>query len=191
MFSATLVGRDREWTLPVHSTAPDPDHPLEKAQAALVWYPTCDLTPGTYTLTVKDQRDNVASKTIELKATGAAYIMVIPPAGAPGSVFQVYYCNYKPGATVSIDFYRFIERQGSKDVFHRTASWDVQINAAGWMCHEIPSSAADLVGSYAVVDRDESLDGQRKLWLTASRTANDSGCVRSLGMRNQNREVHR
>lgn len=146
---------------------PNPDLNKGEAQAIIDWpalpfYPT-----GRYTMTVTNSTGSQVTTPFpfKLKLPERERILVVPPAGPPGTIFQTYYVSFTLNMTATFDFYA--EEQTSAgndhDLTYRR-SWSVYINqplsgatGKGWAQLPLLSIARDSRVAYTISYNNRSV----------------------------------
>lgn len=161
--TAVVTGEDgSSKSVPLLSTLPNPDLKSGNAQAFIDW-PALPMEPTTvHTMTVTSGDGTAIDFLFLVQNPTKERILAVPPAGPPGTVFQVYYVNFELGSTATIDFYGEDEPSvGAVHEMSQRSSWTVSIdkplaNNGGWTQKPLVSEETDLPGAYSI-----TFDGQR------------------------------
>lgn len=135
------------------------------------WGIKCDVPDGPYTVMITDAQEHTQTTTFTVGDPSFKRILAIPPFGAPGTSFDLYYCGYPPTTLEQddevINFYYALDRRETAGVIDYdwalSTSWTIDVSENGWVTNTLSSLIHDPVGAYLIMDQSE--EGFRLLWL--------------------------
>jgi hypothetical protein len=154
-------------TIELLTEVPNPDLQMGDAQAVIDW-PALPFEPANewYTVTVTDStgipeefRFLVARPT----ETTEKRILIVPPAGPPGTVFHVYYVNFDLNTEPEFVFYgEDVPAVGDDHHMTYRDDWKVRIpqplgDGKGWGQASLISFATDRLGAYSITHNEKEI----------------------------------
>ncbi|MBN2007520.1 MAG: LysM peptidoglycan-binding domain-containing protein [Anaerolineae bacterium] len=137
---------------------PNPDLSMGNAQAVIDWVALPFEPTGVHTMTVKRGDESQVDFIFLVQYPKTERIVVIPPVGPPGAVFQVYYVNFDLNTAPTIDVYGedIPLLMGTHELSQRS-TFSILINqpltgqpGKGWGQGPIVSQTYNAPGAYAV-----------------------------------------
>jgi hypothetical protein len=145
-------------SLTLRTAIPNPDLQLGSATAVIDW-PALPFEPtGIYSVTVMAGGGISVSLPFLVEVPTEEKILVVPQAGTPGTLFQVYYVNFDMNSTATIDLYGEDNPViGGYHEMSQRSIWTVMIDrplagspGKGWAQATLASQATDVPAAYSV-----------------------------------------
>jgi LysM repeat protein len=119
------------------------------------WDLLCKTTAGDYRIIVTDHQGHRAERVFQVtpQAQSSPTILVIPPAGPPGTKFQVYFCNYPPEFKLIVNLFQRGKQLATNEYeYEHVNQYIIQVKAEGWGEKVLISLKKDDDGVYKLLD---------------------------------------